>query len=29
MNETTSVDRDEAMARLKELVLNHMGIPRP
>lgn len=29
MEEATSNNRDEAMARLKELVLDHLGIPRP
>jgi hypothetical protein len=29
MDEATSVDQDETMGRLKELVLDHLGIPRP
>lgn len=29
MEEETTINRDEAMARLKELVLDHLGIPRP
>jgi hypothetical protein len=29
MDETTSVDRDEANTRLNELILEHLGIPQP
>jgi len=29
MDEATTKHRDEAMARLSEMVLGHLGIPRP